>query len=185
MTRPEIITRFMSGARDAAAQVRPCRNRSEAFSRAVDLVCERGETRLAAPAWDAGALSELNTLCGARNIILETRNLRSTVDRWITCLTPADWGVAETGALVLDSSDEDLRLGTMLSLCHIAILPESRVVSHMDDLREDLERILARESAYLAFITGPSRTADIERVLTIGVHGPAELLILTIREDML
>jgi len=37
-----------------------------------------------------------------------------------------------------------------------------------------------RRSAYLSLITGPSRTADIERVLTIGVHGPARLVILCV-----
>jgi L-lactate dehydrogenase complex protein LldG len=40
-----------------------------------------------------------------------------------------------------------------------------------------LTRINPRESAYIAMITGPSRTADIERVLTIGVHGPERLVI--------
>jgi L-lactate dehydrogenase complex protein LldG len=43
-----------------------------------------------------------------------------------------------------------------------------------------IQRVDPRKSAYLAFITGPSRTADIERVLTIGVHGPARLIIILV-----
>jgi L-lactate dehydrogenase complex protein LldG len=43
-----------------------------------------------------------------------------------------------------------------------------------------LARVDPRKSAYLSFITGPSRTADIERVLTIGVHGPERLVIVLV-----
>jgi L-lactate dehydrogenase complex protein LldG len=45
-----------------------------------------------------------------------------------------------------------------------------------------LTRINPAECGYLAMITGPSRTADIERVLTIGVHGPERLIIIAVDE---
>jgi L-lactate dehydrogenase complex protein LldG len=50
----------------------------------------------------------------------------------------------------------------------------------LPDLPAFIQRVDPRKSAYLAFITGPSRTADIERVLTIGVHGPARLIIILV-----
>ena len=50
----------------------------------------------------------------------------------------------------------------------------------LPDLPSLLKRVNPKKAAYLALITGPSRTADIERVLTIGVHGPERLIILVI-----
>jgi len=53
-------------------------------------------------------------------------------------------------------------------------------------LREDLGAVLQRihpgKTAYISLITGPSRTADIERVLTIGVHGPERLIVVFVDE---
>jgi L-lactate dehydrogenase complex protein LldG len=48
----------------------------------------------------------------------------------------------------------------------------------LPDLPSLLKRVDPKKLSYLALITGPSRTADIERVLTIGVHGPKRLVVL-------
>ncbi len=79
----------------------------------------------------------------------------------------------------MKSDDETLRIATMLSTIHIAVLPISKIKETSTDIEEVLDTILKSESpSYTAFITGPSRTADIERVLAIGVHGPIELHVL-------
>jgi L-lactate dehydrogenase complex protein LldG len=93
-------------------------------------------------------------------------------------VSEVEWGIAQTGTLLSDSSAVDRRLVSTLPPLHIALLPAPQVV---EDLGSALARVDARRSAFLAAITGPSRTADIERVLTIGVHGPRRLLILLIQ----
>jgi L-lactate dehydrogenase complex protein LldG len=60
---------------------------------------------------------------------------------------------------------------------HIVLLPESRIVS---SLAEAMERTGWDETSNIAVITGPSRTADIESQLTLGVHGPRYLHIILI-----
>jgi L-lactate dehydrogenase complex protein LldG len=89
------------------------------------------------------------------------------------------WGVADTGTLVQDSTGVEQRLVSTLPLIHIAVVP---TVNILPDLPTLLERISPETSGYIAMITGPSRTADIERVLTIGVHGPERLVIVCIDE---
>jgi L-lactate dehydrogenase complex protein LldG len=62
---------------------------------------------------------------------------------------------------------------------HIALVPTNGILPDMPSL---LSLVHPKDCAYLAMITGPSRTADIERVLTIGVHGPDRLIIIFVDE---
>jgi L-lactate dehydrogenase complex protein LldG len=89
-------------------------------------------------------------------------------------ISQMDWSVANTGTIVQVSTAVEQRLVSTLPIVHIAIAPSSRIVA---DLPALLAKLSPRDHSYLAFITGPSRTADIERVLTIGVHGPERLII--------
>ena len=92
-------------------------------------------------------------------------------------VTRAQAGIAETGTLVLDSSVERNRLVSLVPPIHIAILDASRVYQ---TLAETLSALQSGEevSSAITFITGPSRTADIELTLAIGVHGPQELYVI-------
>jgi L-lactate dehydrogenase complex protein LldG len=94
-------------------------------------------------------------------------------------ISQMEWALADTGSLAQNSSAIEQRLVSSLSTIHIALVPTSGILPDMQAL---LSRVNPRECAYLAMITGPSRTADIERVLTIGVHGPERLVIVFIDE---
>lgn len=89
-------------------------------------------------------------------------------------ISQMQWALADTGTLVQDSSAIEQRLVSSLSSIHLALVPTSGLLPDMPTL---LSRINPRDSGYIAMITGASRTADIERVLTIGVHGPERLVI--------
>jgi len=94
-------------------------------------------------------------------------------------ISQMEWALADTGSLAQNSSAIEQRLVSSLSSIHIALVPTSGILSDMPAL---LEKVNPKDCAYLALITGPSRTADIERVLTIGVHGPDRLVIIFVDE---
>ena len=91
-------------------------------------------------------------------------------------ISTAQAGIAETGTLVLDSAVERHRLVSLVPPVHIAIINASSIV---ETLGEALTLLQKKEiSPAITFITGPSRTADIELTLAIGVHGPQELYVI-------
>jgi L-lactate dehydrogenase complex protein LldG len=95
-------------------------------------------------------------------------------------LTGVDAAFAGTGSMVLVPSPGKSRAASLLPLHHIALVPFKKIHSTFErwlaGLRSEgkLEG-LVREHAQLAFITGPSKSADIELNLTLGVHGPRDV----------
>ncbi len=95
-------------------------------------------------------------------------------------ISQLDWAMANTGSLVQDAAPVDCRLVSTLPNIHIGIVETSRL---LPDMPAVFSKIRPEQTNYISFITGPSRTADIERVLTIGVHGPEKLIIVFV-DDM-
>lgn len=87
-------------------------------------------------------------------------------------ITEVDFALPETGTLALLSSAQKPRAVSLLPRVHLAVLKPTA-------LRADLHQVFAeaRDRNYLIFITGPSRTADIELTVTLGVHGPKNLYV--------
>jgi L-lactate dehydrogenase complex protein LldG len=94
-------------------------------------------------------------------------------------ITQMEWGLANMGTLAQDSSAVEQRLASALSWIHVALLPTDKIVA---DLPALMTKMHPNKSNYIALITGPSKTADIERVLAIGVHGPERLVIVCVDE---
>lgn len=153
------------------------------LSAGADRLCDEKQQKvMAAPNLPADQLNTLRQSCEQNGIVLTDRPLRDHLAGIDVGLTLADYGIAETGTLVIDSRSEAVRLASMISEIHVALLPTSRIRATADELTAELRRMMAGAAAYMAFITGASRTADIERVLAIGVHGPLELHILLMEE---
>ncbi len=112
--------------------------------------------------------------------VLYRRDLRRHAPDAEVGISAFDLAIAETGTLVQDATDLDSRLVSTLPPVHVALVPTDRIVPTLRDALELYGGNPDGLPPYLAFISGPSRTADIERVLTIGVHGPAELYIIFI-----
>jgi len=108
-------------------------------------------------------------------------------------ISGANMAIAETGTIVLVTNEGNADLTTTLPPVHIALFGIDKLVATLDDAVAVL-RMLPRSgtgqimTSYVNWITGPSRSADIEQSLTIGVHGPREMHCVILdngREEML
>lgn len=90
-----------------------------------------------------------------------------------------DYALADTGTLVLLARKGQARSISLLPPVHIAVMRPEQILSGLSDLFPLLRHAVREEgrdlSSAITFITGPSRTADIELTLVVGVHGPQEL----------
>jgi L-lactate dehydrogenase complex protein LldG len=94
-------------------------------------------------------------------------------------ITGVDFALAETGSLVVTSATEGAQLASLAPPVHVALYRRSQLVASLDEVLERLSMTLAPEQGEpgrsVVFITGTSRTADIEQILIRGVHGPGEV----------
>jgi L-lactate dehydrogenase complex protein LldG len=91
-------------------------------------------------------------------------------------LTGVDAAVAETGSLVLVSTADQPRSASLVTPHHVAVVRRGEIVPTLGAALSKLRGSIPAASA-INVITGPSRTADIELQLTLGVHGPGALVV--------
>lgn len=184
MPNSDFIQLMKEKAETVQAIVSKINHMEQAFRYTIDLTQKQGGKTIAATGLKPNETRLLKKACEASELELLDFPLKLHAGGIHTSLTPVDWGIAETGTLVIDSSSEDVRIATMLAETHIAVLPASKIKPDSESLEAELNAVLKADTpSYYAFITGASRTADIERVLAIGVHGPQELHILIVEED--
>jgi len=148
-----------------------------------EALCETKQQKvLAAPGLERETFAKLKGLAAERGVLCIDTGMRQHLGGVDIAFTVADFGIAETGTLVFDSDSEEQRLATMIAEFHLAVLPVSKIREKSFDLEEELLVLLRKSPNYTAFVTGASRTADIERVLALGVHGPLELHILLLED---
>jgi L-lactate dehydrogenase complex protein LldG len=91
-------------------------------------------------------------------------------------ITSAEWLIAETGTLVISSGAGRSRLVSLLSPVHITLVPSSRLLPDIFAWQEKQRG--GDWPANRVFISGPSKTADIEQTMTVGVHGPTRFIVI-------
>ena len=96
-------------------------------------------------------------------------------------LSRAEFGVGETGSVVVDTYSYEARVVGMLPIAHIVLLDANCLTDTVTTAFQVMAKVFKK--GYLGFITGPSRTADIERVLSLGVHGPHRFFIVAIGKE--
>jgi L-lactate dehydrogenase complex protein LldG len=90
-------------------------------------------------------------------------------------ITVARLAIAETGSVLLHENDLASRAVSLMTQHLIVLCPSHSLVASLDDASPILREIAASGPSYTTFVTGPSRTADIERELAVGVQGPGSV----------
>jgi L-lactate dehydrogenase complex protein LldG len=172
----DVLTRFQAELERLTGQVFMCDSPQAALLKVVELIGD--ERRVLA--WDDLPVPELRDTLVARGVTLEQPRVRGAerdaalrdIEPIRIGLTGADAGLATTGTLVLSTSEQHGRLASLLPPVHIAILRKEDVFPTLEAWIAARGRDSFASSNSVAFITGPSRTGDIEMQLVIGVHGP-------------
>jgi L-lactate dehydrogenase complex protein LldG len=178
-----MVGKFRQAAEAAGAEVVEARSSAAALAAIARVLTEEGvgaDGRTAV--WADGPLRQrfhpeilAQSLPG---LVLEVTPETAAAAR--AGITEFDCGAAATGTLVQDATAAAQRLASSLPPVHVALLPAGAIAA---DIGAALRRFDPARAPFLALVTGPSRTADIERVLTIGVHGPRRLVIVLYEEE--
>jgi len=127
---------------------------------------------LAAPALDDASFESLSRQCAEKGIVVGRDNLHQW--EWMAGhdvgLVIADRIIADNPTCVFACMDESVRLALSVGEEYVIVAPKSRIVKTSFDITDYLDELMSGPM-YTDFISSSSRTADIERVLAIGVHG--------------
>jgi len=152
----------------------------EVLIRLVDAVQAKKAVVVESPFQRAAGVTEALRSRGVE-VYTEPEEIAAHADTADIGISGVEFGIAETGSVFQDGYDIATRLVTILPPLHVVFLPSANIVPGITEAFEIISRSFDR--GYIGFITGPSRTADIERVLTIGVHGPSRFAIIAVDEE--
>jgi L-lactate dehydrogenase complex protein LldG len=196
-----LVDVFKEKAALVAAKVTEAADLQEALHRVVQICEEKAPCELLAPepGTETGPLSEnklptrvqriiaapglsnsdfaaLKKACEAKGFLCIREGLRKHLAGFDVGLAWADFAVAASATCSVPTTDEEVRLATMICESSVLLLRKSAIKPDLASIAGQLRAMQnTGKPEYTTFITGASRTADIERVLTIGVHGPLEL----------
>lgn len=163
--------------------VRLFKERNEAVLGRVQIVANLEEARSQLTTM----LENVQTYCRTSHAILDEINLEGITHHLETAgpadaavgISGAEFAVATTGTVVLSSAHG--RLVTLLPFHHIVVLSASQILPDINDLYDRLGNLEVLPSAF-GMHSGPSKSADIEQTMALGVHGPGKVDIIVILE---
>jgi len=171
-----ILHRFISKNEKVAATVKCIKNISELSAAVYKYMADNHIT----PNLVAAPSEILKQVNWQKEINIEYRQAQ---DNDLTTLTMAYAGIAETGSLVLCSSKDSPTTLNFLPDNNICVIHQDDIYPYMEDAWDLLRKEGKGMPRAINFITGPSRTADVEQTIQLGAHGPRRLHIIIIEDQ--
>ncbi|WP_250499768.1 lactate utilization protein C [Caballeronia sp. GAWG1-5s-s] len=172
-TRDELIARFRLEAERLSTSVAEVEALADAPAEAARYLDALGLSRHVV-AWPA--LADLPWMQAGI-----AASLRKPVDADLVGITGCFCAAAETGSIVLLSGPETPASGALLPQTHIAIVPASRIVAAHEDAFALMRAERGELPRAVNFVSGPSRTGDIEQTIVLGAHGPYRVHAIIVR----
>ena len=165
---------------EVAGHVHPAHSPAEAAERLGEIVAACRPTKAVLGKLFGNLEAEIAGVLRQRGVsLLSLQGLRGAellerLNQAEIGLSQVDFAIAETGTVVEVSENDVDRLISSLPLTHVAFLRAREIVPTLAEVADRLREIYARcgPKCNITFISGPSRTADIEMKLFLGVHGP-------------
>jgi L-lactate dehydrogenase complex protein LldG len=170
-----LINRFINELTKASGKIMVAKGEDEIREFIISLIEEHNAKFLAT--WKSDLLLSLSQLLLDNGLQFASPGNKDEMAKADIGITEADFAIAETGTIVLIANERQPRLVSLLPPIHVAIMKSNIIVENLDELFF-LVKNSSEPTSCMTFITGPSRTADIELNLSLGVHGPKELLVL-------
>ena len=173
------VAQFCTKYESLAGHAHHCPDEASALDTVVELCRQYQVERAAHAGFDepmATALAEKLTEAGVEPYgpPFRSEDLPAGIDRAGVGITRADFAIAESGTLVEFATDDALRVVSTLPRVHIGVVRREELIGELKDAAQRIREFFAAHprNAVVSFISGPSRTGDIEMRLTLGVHGP-------------
>lgn len=179
--RPDFWEDFKANAERASAEIHCVANMEEASKELQAIAKELGAQNVVAVGNEENAdVAKAYEDLRAAGLTVYTDKFdiaanAPMADLGVSC---AEFGVGETGSVCVDTYSFEARVVGMLPPAHVVFLNANYLVENVETAFEVISKVF--KSGYMGFVTGPSRTADIERVLSLGVHGPSRFFIIAV-----
>lgn len=169
----DLVARFVREARKMSTTVDEVADLAAVPAAAQRYLAESGLSTQAV-AWQT--LDSLDWAAAGLSV-----EFRKPEDRDLVGLTGCFCATAETGTLVLLSSPQTWASGALLPETHIAVVPASRIVAGHEDAFALIRAERGELPRAINFVSGPSRTGDIEQTIILGAHGPYRVHVIVVR----
>jgi L-lactate dehydrogenase complex protein LldG len=169
------IDRFIDELRRVSGNVIVVKDENEVRESIIKLIEKHSVRSLAI--WESDLLLSLRELLQNKGLQFVSSGNKDDMAKADIGITEVDYAIAETGTIVLIANERQPRSVSLIPPIHIAVMKSNTILGNLDELFF-LVKNSSQPTSCMTFITGPSRTADIELNLTLGVHGPKELYVL-------